>query len=126
MNTDTTTIDYTTGYSELFVKILDKKVPFELIRKYIMVLWTYTQDHQRGKAHEAIFDYMQVDRWNENGELYVSEIDHIICYAYVCCGLSVNRNNECIGKCGTKMTMQMCLFNAEEYCKRKGLFDYSL
>ncbi len=107
-----------------YVMILDKLVPFELIEKYIRVLWTYTEDFQRGNAHDAIFDYLKVDRFSDEGYKYVNEIDNIICDAFCCCGLSVNRNNECIGKCGTKLTMQMSLFNAKEYCKNKDILIY--
>jgi hypothetical protein len=105
----------------IYVKILDKRIPYEFLRNYIMTLWTYKQDHERCKAHDKIFDYLDVDRFAEENHKYFEAIDTIVCYAFVCCGLSVDRNNVCKGKCGQKLTMQMSLFYMDEYLNKKDL-----
>lgn len=109
----------------MMVKILDKEVPIELILNYITVLWTYQHDDERSRAHDAIFNYMGVNRWKQDtwepqNTNYFDVIDNIVCEAFCCCGVSVDRNNVCMGRCGTKLTMKMSLFNAVEYCKKLG------
>src|ERR1017187_5490922 len=93
-----------------WVIIYDKKVPYELVYKYLLTLWTYTEDRVRGKTHDAIFDYLKVERWGEDEDKkvqkYFDALDTIICYAYVCCGLSVTRDNLC-RKCETILTLSL-------------------
>jgi len=88
---------------EKYVLIIDKVVPFELIRNYVILLWNYKDDDERGRAHDKIFEYMEVDRHEHDEDSfynkYAKAVGYIICEAFCCCGLSVNRYNVCIGKC---------------------------
>jgi len=102
---------------EKYVKVLDKKLSFTLLRNYVMVLWNYTNDEERFRAHNALFEYIGINRFDDtqNHHKYHNVIDTMVSYAFVCCGLTVNRKNQCRGKCGLTLTMQRSLFNMEEY-----------
>lgn len=108
-----------------YVKILDKKVPWELIENYITVLWHYDNDRDRGHAHDAIFEYMDVNRYTPTDDTfhnkYADKLDDIICFAFVCCGQTVMRDNTCRGECGEKLTVEKSLINTKHYIRLKKL-----
>ena len=75
-----------------YVKVLDKKLAYELLESYIGVLWTYKRDEERGRAHTKLFEYIGVkrygDEYDEEGDLisdkYTDVLDDFVCEAYCC------------------------------------------